>query len=65
MKMKPIKPFYLFLLFLSIIIVVIGLLFTPDFIARHIKHIATLPPYTVTKVILYQLYSVIAGCFCL
>lgn len=61
--MKSMKtPFFLFLLFLGLTITILGLFTTPELVARYVKHVETLPSYTVTKIINYQLYSVIAGC---
>lgn len=56
------KSLSLLLLVISVTITLLGLFFTPDFVAKYLKKVDVLPDYTVTKVLLYQLYSVIAGC---
>jgi len=56
------KSLGLLLFIISVTITLLGLFFTPDFVAKYLKKVDVLPDYTVTKVLYYQLYSVIAGC---
>jgi len=55
------KLLSLLLLIISVTITLFGLIFTPDFVAKYIRKVDVLPDYTMTKVLFYQLCSVIAG----
>lgn len=56
------RPLFLLLIFLGIIFIALGIIFTPDVVAKYIKHKDSLPNYTINKILLYQLYAVTAGC---
>ena len=56
------RPFFLFLIFLGIICIILGIIFTPNVVAKYVKHQDSLPQYTINKIISYQLYAVTAGC---
>ena len=56
------KPFFLLLIFLGIIIIILGIIITPNVVAKYVKHQDSLPQYTINKIISYQLYAVTAGC---
>lgn len=42
-------------------LIVVGVVFSPDFVARYIKHVEALHPITEAKVLSYQLYTITAG----
>jgi hypothetical protein len=62
MKSKKTKPFFLLLLFLGVSIIVFGFVFSPEVVAKYVKKVETLPGYTVSKIISYQIYAIGAGC---
>jgi predicted TIM-barrel fold metal-dependent hydrolase len=41
---------------------IIGILFTPSFVAKHVKHAVELETSQVMKVLSYQLYAITIGC---
>ena len=47
---------------LGVAISIVGILFTPSFVAKHVKHVIELETSQVTKVHSYQLYAIVIGC---
>ena len=56
------KIFILFLFCAGIAISIIGILFTPSFVAKHVKHVIELETSQLMKVLSYQLYAITIGC---
>jgi len=54
--------FFLLLLFLGLTLIIFGFVFSPDVVAKYVKKVDSLPSYTVSKIILYQIYAISAGC---
>ena len=61
--MKEARKIIVLLIFCSgIAISIIGILFTPSFVAKHVKHVIELETSQVMKVLSYQLYAITLGC---
>ena len=62
-KNSSIKPRLTIALFiLGVLLALLGIVFTPPFVAKYVKHTETLNPYLTDKVLLYQLYTITLGC---
>lgn len=55
------KSLFLILLFIGIALVIVGIIFTPPFGAKYVKKVDTLSPSQISKIISFQLFSIIAG----
>ena len=58
---EPRNIFILFLFCAGIAISIIGILFTPPFVAKHVKHVIELEESQVMKVLSYQFYAITIG----
>lgn len=60
--MKEARKIVVLLIFCSgMAISIIGILFTPSFVAKHVKHVIELETSQVMKVLSYQLYAITVG----
>jgi len=57
------KILILFLFCSGIAISIVGVLFNPAFVAKHVKHVTELETSQAMKVLSYQLYAITFGCF--
>ncbi len=60
---EPRKIVVLLIFCLGIAISIIGILFTPSFVAKYVKHVIELETSQAMKVLSYQLYAITVGCF--